>query len=176
MTQADPRTTRLMQEYRRLSEWCAAQRGAVTLLGTEGSPPVRYTLQFACQSPSRIAGGQAHLTDRHTVIFVLPAMYPMRQPMVAVTTPVVHPNIWTSGQVCLGGFWSAGATLDQLAAQMWRILVWDPSVTDPDSAANGEAANWYRLNHEQAPFDRIDPGAAPPDQPAPPRISWSSGS
>lgn len=184
MAAADPRRVRLQQEHDRLKAWCAERAHAVTLLKAEGSPPTRYELRFLCDSPMDLgANGKHSLSSSQTLHFQLGGNYPFQAPTVIVSTKVVHPNIWTSGQVCLGHYWTAQRSLDQLADMMWRVLVWDHDVTNPDSAANGIAARWYSEHRALAPFDRLDPRepksektADPAEPPAPvQRIVWNSG-
>ena len=178
MTAPNPRALRLEQEQKRLADWCGKRSHAVALLGTEGSPAAAYTLRFNCASVARLAAdGSPVMAASQTLRITLPSNYPMAQPTVMITTPVFHPNIWVSGQVCLGHYWSMQRTLDQLADQLWRILVWDPEVADPDSAANRDAAIWYLHSFDRKPFDRVDPaapaGAATEPPPAEkPRIRW----
>ncbi|MGI9253065.1 MAG: ubiquitin-conjugating enzyme E2 [Thermomicrobiales bacterium] len=180
MSATDPRIRRLETERERLIAWCAERPNAVTLVNVDGTPPQRYTLRFRCISPAELTENSPRLAQMQQFTFILPGQFPMKAPVVTVTTPVVHPNIWVSGQVCLGNFWNPSITLDQLAAQMWRILVWDPSVINPDSAANGVAAHWYRSQRDHVAYDRVDP-SLPKNEPEPeqspeppkPRISWS---
>ncbi|MFM9108827.1 MAG: ubiquitin-conjugating enzyme E2 [Chloroflexota bacterium] len=185
MAAPDPVGDRLRSEHARLQAWCAERPHAARLLSVEGNPPRKYRLEFQCDSVARLSpDGQPVMADRQAMEILIPTGFPMQAPVISVVTPVVHPNIWGSGQVCLGHYWSTQRTLDQLAAQLWRILVWDPEVTNPDSPANGAAATWYRNRAGHRPFDRLDPAepkraapapAATPEAAPKPRIVWNNG-
>jgi len=173
---------RLAADHERLRAWCAARAGAARLVSVEGVPPVRYVVELDCRGPERLAEAGPVLRGSHRFQIDIPHAYPLKAPRLTMLTPTVNPHIWTSGTVCLGGFWNAGQALDLLAAQMWRILTWDPAVIDPNSPADGAAIGWYMNNRAAVPFDRTDPAAPPlpagpaaepePAAPPPPRIAW----
>lgn len=158
----------------RLAAWCADRPEAVTLLEAHGPAPLLYILQFRCASVAELPeDGPPVLAESQTVRIQLHSSYPIQGPQVTVLTPVAHPNIFPSGNVCLGEYWSFQRTLDQLADTLWKLLVWAPEVTNPDSPANGEAAAWYEDHRDLTPFDRLDPMEPKPANPTEPAQSGS---
>ncbi len=56
-----------------------------------------------------------------------------------------HPNIYSSGNFCLGDMWSKEPILWKLVINIGKVLAFDPAHTNPNSPANGEAAtDWKR--------------------------------
>lgn len=71
---------------------------------------------------------------------------PGSAPTVRIVRGIVpyHPNIYTNGNFCLGDMWNEGI-LWKLLIKIARVLAFDPMYTNPDSPANRDAANDWRL-------------------------------
>ena len=71
-------------------------------------------------------------------------------PGITWQTPVFHPNISSSGVVCLGGYgtnWVPSLQLDELCVMLWDMIRYQNF--DVESPYNREAAMWAR---EQSDF------------------------
>lgn len=104
----------------------------------------------------------------------LPARYPFVEPSVSIKTPILHPNVYASGRICLGVKWITSFGLDLLVRRIIQIITFDPSVVNDASPANGPAASWYRnalIKHPSSfPSDSFELTAAPP----PKTMKWAS--
>lgn len=71
-----------------------------------------------------------------------------------------HPNIYTSGYFCPGDIWDKEKILWKFVINIGRVLAFDPDITNPQSAANIEAAqDWNRMQSgvfKPYPCGRID--------------------
>ena len=79
----------------------------------------------------------------------LPARYPFDEPFVSIRTPILHPNVYTSGRICLGVKWIPSFGLDLLIRRVVQIVIFDPAILNEKSPANGEALAWYRQARQQ---------------------------
>jgi ubiquitin-protein ligase len=71
--------------------------------------------------------------------------YPFNNPPKATFVPLIfHPNVYSNGVVCLGPIWRPTEFLDLLVKRLVQIMIFDPLLTNPNSPANIDAANWYR--------------------------------
>lgn len=73
----------------------------------------------------------------------LPARYPFVEPSVTFSTPILHPNVYASGKVCLGVKWLPTSGLDLLVKRLAQIVAFDPVILNEKSPANGAALSWY---------------------------------
>lgn len=150
---------RRRQDLARLQELCARSAGRMRVLETTGDPLRELTVELRCKTaPS--AQYPALVQQATRVRVQLPVRYPFETPLVQVTTPIYHPNVYSSGRVCLGTKWLPTEGLDQLFRRLVQIVTFDPELTNPASPANSDAARWYstaRTRHPQAfPSDSLD--------------------
>jgi hypothetical protein len=94
-----------------------------------------------------------------------PARYPFQPPLAEILTAIYHPNVYTSGRVCLGVHWLPSETLDLFVKRIAQIITFDPLVVNAVSAANPAAASWYNgavkahpaaFPTDRLPFDMSD--------------------
>jgi len=121
----------------------AASNGRLRLVGYRGDPPTEITIELACRSAISNAYPQRQV-NRIRARIELSARYPFEPPNVFLDPPIFHPNVYTSGHVCLGLKWIPTEGLDLLVRRIARIVTFDPSVVNTSSPANSDAAYWYR--------------------------------
>lgn len=122
-----------------------------------GALPESYTLIFRGLGVWKTELNQDVLTrDEHQVVVRFNASYPRMMPELVWKTPIFHPNISSSGVVCLGGYgtyWVPSVTLDELCTMLWDMIRYKNF--DPESPYNRQAAIWAK-QHAGARFP-IDP-------------------
>ncbi len=160
----DPKIRRRRQEKLRLAAWLAPRRHAVRLLRATGDAPTNYHLRYFCTGATWVqpVTGEYRTRPVHDVHIQLSSTYPMRPPAVFIKSRGrMHPNIKGNGRVCLGEYWTMQRTLDQLADVIWKVLVWDPVVTNSTRPDNPWAARWLEDHRHLTPFDWTDPMEPP---------------
>ncbi len=131
------------EDIRRLRELAARSDGAIAIEQVTGNPPSNVTLRLGyLTAATRQYPRETSDVIRLTVS--LPARYPLVAPAVTITTPVFHPNVYTSGLVCLGDTWIASETLDAVIRRVIRLLTFDPLISGGQPPANAAASSWYR--------------------------------
>lgn len=122
-----------------------------------GALPESYTLIFRGLGVWKPENHADVLTrDEHQVVVRFNASYPRMMPELVWKTPIFHPNISSSGVVCLGGYgtyWVPSVTLDELCTMLWDMIRYKNF--DPESPYNRQAALWAK-QHAGARFP-IDP-------------------
>jgi hypothetical protein len=76
--------------------------------------------------------------------------YPRRAPQCRMLTPVFHPN-FDDSSVCIGDFWAASESLDDLIIRIGRMISYQEYNTK--SPLNGLAAKWAAQNSNLLPVD-----------------------
>jgi ubiquitin-protein ligase len=171
-----PRIRRLKLDYeqlqRRLAGWTL-----IRMVGTAGLPPELYRFQYLIRGLYVAADGAILERNDHLLEVNLSLGYPRRAPQCRMLTPVFHPN-FDDSSVCIGDFWAASESLDDLVIRIGRMISYQEYNTK--SPLNGLAAKWAAQNPHLLPVDPrpIAPPleaansaaeAAPqPPQPAPP--------
>ena len=87
--------------------------------------------------------GEVVIREQHEVHIRLGASYPRLMPDLAWKAPIFHPNISTSGVVCLGGYgtyWVPSLSLDGMCEMLWDMVRYQNF--DEKSPYNREAAAW----------------------------------
>jgi hypothetical protein len=142
-----PRTRRLRSDFRALE----ALRDESSILDFEphyltSATPEAYLVRFRGLGAWRRAGSpDVLLRDQHEVAIRLGANYPRMMPELTWKSPVFHPNISSSGFVCLGGygtFWAPSLNLDELCIMLWNMVRY--ANYDVNSPYNREAAVWAK--------------------------------
>src|SRR5262245_22929405 len=127
MFKESPRIRRLRSDFRALQ----ALRMESTILDFEtrssmDDAPETYFVRFRGQGVFKPSGSvDVQLRDHHEVVIRLGANYPRMMPELSWKSPIFHPNISSSGFVCLGGygtFWAPSLNLDDLCVMLWDMV------------------------------------------------------
>jgi len=109
-----------------------------------------YLVRFYGKGLFRPPGtADVFVREHHEVSIRLGAAYPRMMPELSWKTPIFHPNISSSGVVCLGGYgthWAPSLNLDELCIMLWDVVRY--ANFDVGSPYNREAAYWAK---NQAP-------------------------
>jgi ubiquitin-protein ligase len=118
---------------------------------TDGDPPEKYLVRFTCRGIERLTpGGKPVIREEHEVSIYLHAEYPLKQPQLKWKTPIFHPNIHSTGAVCIGAWWPA-KTLDELLLTLGEMVQYKN--LGPKDPMNSRAAAWALRNKRLFPVD-----------------------
>lgn len=149
--------------------------GRIRVTSVCGNPVSQIGLKLMVRTAGDDRFPSKVLTEVNATI-QLRSRYPFEEPLVAITTKVFNPNVYTNGRVCMGAKWQPTEFLDLLVQRLFKILAFDPSIVNPSSPANGDAARWYknaRLVHEtDFPSDSLPVTTENPT----PAIKWTDKS
>ena len=149
-----PRVRRLRSDHKAMQQL----RAESSILDFEtrsalSDPPHEYNIRFLGRGAWRPSQSlDVYFRDSHEVTIRLGANYPRMMPELAWRSPVFHPNISSSGVVCLGGygtFWAPSLNLDELCIMLWDMVRY--ANFDVHSPYNREAALWAKTQ-KQFPF------------------------
>ena len=169
-----PRIRRLKLDYEQLQKRLAGWP-LIRIAGMAGLPPEIYRFQYLVRGLYVAGGGAILERDDHLLEVNLSLGYPRRAPQCRMLTPVFHPN-FDDNSVCIGDFWAASESLDDLIIRIGRMIAYQEYNTK--SPLNGLAAKWAAQNTHLLPVDprpiapplegQAPPAGAPLSEPAPP--------
>jgi ubiquitin-protein ligase len=114
----------------------------LAILGVTGDPARSIKLRIAIPTARNGAYPQER-QEISEVDIVLPENYPFPPgPFVTFTTPIWNPNVYPSGKWCFGE-WKVTENLELFVMRLMKVIALDPSIVNPHSAANVEAAGWF---------------------------------
>ncbi|MGZ4854862.1 MAG: ubiquitin-conjugating enzyme E2 [Candidatus Angelobacter sp.] len=155
-----PRIRRLKLDhdslFKRFSGW-----PLIRIVGTAGMPPELYRFQYLIRGLYVAPDGAILERNDHLLEVNLSLGYPRRAPQCRMLTPVFHPN-FDDSSVCIGDFWAASESLDDLIIRIGRMISYQEYNTK--SPLNGLAAKWAAQNSSLLPVDPR-PIAPPIEQP-----------
>ena len=144
-----PRIRRLKLDhdslFKRFSGW-----PVVRIVGTAGMPPELYRFQYSIRGLYVAPDGAILERNDHLLEVNLSLGYPRRAPQCRMLTPVFHPN-FDDSSVCIGDFWAASESLDDLIVRIGRMISYQEYNTK--SPLNGLAAKWAAQNSHLLPVD-----------------------
>lgn len=150
MTALDARAERRRQDLEKLRALAERSASRIALAGHRGSPMNQVELLLRLRTapsdeyPRRVLGEtRLHLQ--------LAARYPFEEPIATLSPVVFHPNVYSSGRICLGARWLPTDGLDLLVKRIVQIVVFAPEVLNLASPANLDAARWYRQAKARSP-------------------------
>jgi hypothetical protein len=148
---------RRVEDLRKVQDLARRSGGRIAITRVDGDPIQKITLLIRANTVGSAAYPQTR-EDRIGVVIELPARFPFEPPIARVVTPILHPNIWSNGQICFGTVWIKTHGLDLLVRRIVAIVTFDRDGVNPDSVANSAAMNWYRSALPR------HPGAFPTDR------------
>jgi ubiquitin-protein ligase len=154
-----PRIRRLKLDYEELERRLAGWQ-VIRIVGTAGLPPEIYRFQYNLHGLYVAADGAILERGEHLLEVNLSLGYPRRAPQCRMLTPVFHPN-FDESSVCIGDFWAASESLDDLIIRIGRMIAYQEYNTK--SPLNGLAAKWAAENSHLLP---VDPRPVAPPLPA----------
>lgn len=144
-----PRIRRLKLDYeslkQRFTDW-----PVIRIVGTAGMPPEIYRFQYSLKGLHVAPDGSIVERSEHVLEVNLTLGYPRRAPQCRMLTPVFHPN-FDDASVCIGDFWAASESLDDLIIRIGRMIAYQEYNTK--SPLNGLAAKWAAQNTQLLPVD-----------------------
>src|SRR5713101_114926 len=144
-----PRIRRLKLDHEQLQQRFAGWP-LIRIAGTAGLPPELYRFQYLIRGLYVAAGGAILERSEHLLEVNLSLGYPRRAPQCRMLTPVFHPN-FDDSSVCIGDFWAASESLDDLIGRIGRMIAYQEYNTK--SPLNGLAAKWAAQNAQLLPVD-----------------------
>jgi ubiquitin-protein ligase len=152
MTQTDERMARLRRDQQVLTE-LARKFTYFDVKPIEGDPPTMYEMTFHLPGYVDSSG---RTSNRHCVVMKIPREYPRGAGAAPrfdfKGTPVYHPNVASSGWICLGfghiQDWHFGYRIEDLVYQVAEIIVFGPSSYNLGSQARsmGDWMGWIRAH------------------------------
>jgi len=131
------RDTRIEADIAKINELALRSKGQIKVLSSTAN---KIELEFGYKTVSNSSG---NITQSTKALIELGSRYPFTEPKVKFTTKVFHPNVYDSGQVCLGTKWFPTEGLNLLVERLVKILIFDASVINVKPPASGSASNWY---------------------------------
>lgn len=150
----NPRFRRLNRDLEDLRE-LEARSPFVTIQAMDGTPPEKYVLHLTCKGITKLNRGTPVYSSSHQLGIHLHNEYPRRLPQFEMLTPVYHPNIAQSGQVCIGDEgdhgWAPGMKLSDVIVRIIEIIRYEN--IGLGSPFNVPAAHWAQKNQYLFPLE-----------------------
>jgi len=164
---------RRIEDLQKLRQLAAHAPSRLKLGRVSGNPPHEIELELMFKTaPSQNYPNAVQ--ERTVVVITMPVKYPLSPPSATIKTPILHPNVYSSGLICLGIKWLPASGLDLLVKRIIQIITFDSTVLNEQSPANRNALEWYRRAQRQHPraFPTDSALLVSPDQPK--KMTWSN--
>ena len=142
----DAKSTRVNADIEKIRDLAKRSNGGIEL---KSSNNTKITLQLNYKT---VADSRGSIRDHSLVTISLSPKYPFTEPKVVFDTPVFHPNVYSSGQVCLGTKWLPTEGLNLLVERLIKILIFEATILNTKSPANSGALTWYRSKVSSHPI------------------------
>ena len=147
------REKRLENDFKELSQLVNNSGGTLAIASTQGKPVEVYTIEYRCKGIESLRNNQPVYRTTHRVEITLGNNYPREKPNAKFITPIFHPNVYTSLNVCLGSEWTMAENLSELVIRIGKIIQYSDDVLNLKSPANSAAKNWAKNNMQRFPVD-----------------------
>jgi ubiquitin-protein ligase len=164
---------RRLEDLQKLRQLAAQAPSRLKIGRVKGNPADEIEIELLFKTaPSRHY--PSAVQERTLLVLSLPAKYPLAAPTASIKTPILHPNVYAGGTICLGMKWLPASGLDLLVKRIIQIITFDPTILNEDSPANRDALEWYRRAQRQHPgaFPTDTALLIPADQPK--KMIWSN--
>jgi ubiquitin-protein ligase/uncharacterized Zn-finger protein len=143
-------TTRVQEDLRKIDLLNRETGGRVKIVSKTGNPVREIVIELTY--PTAGSDNYPNTVQQSTTVKIeLLSRYPFQEPGAKITTPIFHPNVYSSGQICFGTKWLPSQGLDLLVRRIIKIITFDESVLNEASPANSSALRWYRHAVAQYP-------------------------
>ena len=132
------RDTRIQADIQKIKTLSEKTGGKVSLISSSN---LKIELSFKYKT---VKNGSGATVNSANAEIALSSRYPFAEPKVKFLSEVFHPNVYDSGQVCLGTKWLPTEGLDLLVERLIKILIFDATILNTASPASSSALNWYR--------------------------------
>jgi hypothetical protein len=131
------------EDLKKLQALAVASGGKIEVVRVVGDPPSKIVLLLKYKTAAN-SGFPSQSVNSSQLVVDLSSRYPFQEPVATFGTKVFHPNVFSSGKICLGTKWIPTEGLDLLIKRIVQIITFDPVILNEKSPANGEALAWYR--------------------------------
>lgn len=144
-----PRSRRLDRDFQEMQT--LADDSTIFSFQAAGQPPDHYRIAFHGKTLVPGPDGKPVIGEHQEAEIKLGIDYPRGAPGIKWLTPIVHPNIWGAGTVCLGTFWNSWTPyyhLTDLAEILWdmaRLAILNPH--SAGTTGRNERSTWEELAH-----------------------------
>lgn len=145
-------TNQLEDVFQEVSDYFASVSG-VTVTPGEGSPPEQYTITYNLTGVCKENDGEVYSCDSHVISISLPFGFPHFPPNCLPESYTFHPDFDASA-ICIGDVWEKDKSVVQLILHIGRMVAGE--TFSESNVFNEEAAEWYKANSDQLPFDSAD--------------------
>lgn len=126
---------------------------SITVTPEKGTPPDQYTVTYQITGVCKKLDGDVYSCDNHTISISLPFGFPHFPPNCLPESFTFHPD-FDSSAICIGDAWEAEKSIVKLILHIGRMI--SGETYSESNTFNEEAAEWYRNNSDQLPFDSTD--------------------
>ena len=155
MSNKSIRDRRLESDFKGVSSLVNGSGGTLRIISTSGTPQSVYEIEYNCRGIERLNGGKPVFKDKHRIkISIEGTDYPREKPNVHFLTPIYHPNVFPTNNVCLGDdYWTMAENIAELILRVGKIIQYSPEVLNTRAPANSEASKWAKRNSNLFPTD-----------------------